>query len=93
MTKELFNRYADLQLQAKAIQSELDAMKPDVLAALPGKTLKLESGVTFTVANRRKWHYTAAVAELESKAKDLKKYEEAKGLATFEGTTYLTVRA
>ena len=49
--------------------------------------------VTFTVASRRKWHYTAAVVELEAQAKDLKKYEEANGLASFEETTYLTVRA
>ena len=91
MSSDLFKRYAELQLQQKAIQSELDALKPEILANMPGQQCKVD-GATFSIATRKNWQYSSEVKDLEAKLKDLQKHEQSKGVATFTETTYLTVR-
>lgn len=92
----LLKTYADLKAQAKALDAEIEATEGKVLKYLEAEgvdTLKEEYG-TFSVVNRKKWIYSAALQEKEKEYKTIIKskqndeqssgeanYEESKGLS------------
>ncbi|MEM7738640.1 MAG: hypothetical protein AAF267_22950 [Deinococcota bacterium] len=72
----------ELTQQLKAAQEKLSGMREQVFAELPGKTLKHESGFTFSKVTRKSWTYSSAVEDLQTQAKALRKQEEKDGTAT-----------
>lgn len=96
LTKEKFQRYADLKLQIKKIEAELDILQPDIAAELEtvdGSDSKVEMDIgSFSFMKKKKWKYSADVAEKTDELKKLKEYEEAEGVASFEENLILQFR-
>lgn len=94
MNTELFDKYAELAIQKKAIESELEALKPhllDEVCKTDDRKLK-RAGVTFSASMRKRWAYSEETSQLEKDLKQRKKKEEAAGIATYEENACLVVR-
>lgn len=89
MNKELFEKYAKLKRQEKVTKVELEFLQPEILkqaleAIGDSKAgLELKDVGTFSIVNRKTWHYSKAVESLEKQLDDQKKKEQ-RTTATFE---------
>lgn len=80
-TIEVMKRYEDLKLQVKDLESEIDMLKPELVAAMPEDTeIKTDRG-TFVIQKRRVWQYSQQAQNMDKELKDIKKHEEADGTA------------
>jgi hypothetical protein len=59
----IFEQYAELQRQIKALQAQADALKPEVIAAMADKTHTLDDA-KFTISYRKKWKHNPNVIEI-----------------------------
>jgi hypothetical protein len=87
----IFQEYAEIQGQIKSLEIQLKALKPQVLAEMPGRKHKVD-GVEFSISRRKKWHYTPAVIEAEEMVKGMKRGEEKTGAATYEEIEILSCK-
>ena len=94
----LLEDYAAKEEQLKALEAEIEAMKPKVLATLEKQgvdTLKETYG-TFSVVYRKKWTYSDGLSEKEKQYNAVIKQEKAdeqeSGEASFEETKGLSYR-
>ena len=86
MTDNIYEEYAVLNAQIKALTNQKDELKVKILKDLVENKV---DGVTtavgkFTIAQLKTWKYTSKVKEMEEKFKALKATEESTGDATFE---------
>jgi len=86
MTNKIYEEYAVLDAQIKALISQKNGLKVQILEELivnKEKTRETSVG-KFTLASLKTWTYTAKVTNLEEDYKALKASEESTGTATFE---------
>lgn len=79
--------YAELKGKVKALEDELKALQPEILAdlkertkELADKSIRFEFG-TFSITERKTWEYTEMLMEKEKELKESKKAEELAGIA------------
>lgn len=91
MNKENLNRYAELKAQAKAIESEIEDLKPGILAdmkAAEADKVDHEAG-SFVITKKKSWKFSDKVDAMKDAVKNLEADEKADGTATFEETEIL----
>lgn len=82
-------RYGQLKQQIALLNNELEFLQEEVfkrvkaIAGDENKAVDTPYG-TYIIAQKKNWTYSPMVAELEQRAKDRKKTEQATGEATFE---------
>jgi hypothetical protein len=91
MNKENLNRYAELKAQIKALEAEVDDLKPGILAEMKASEAdKVDHDAgTFTVSRRKSWTFTPKVESIRESLKTAEADEKADGSATFEETEFL----
>ena len=85
MNKPLLTHYAELKIQASAIEEELKSLQPDVLnelAAVNDVPVDIERG-SFLITRRKTWTYTGAVQALSDTLATTKAEEQATGDASY----------
>jgi len=84
--KNVYEEYAVLDAQIRALTAQKDELKVQVLEEIIENNIeKIETSVgTFSVAKLKTWTYTDKVIELEEKFKAQKASEQSTGDATFE---------
>ena len=79
--KEVFRRYEELKAAIKDAETQIEALKPQILEAIPeGKDVKGEYG-TFHVQLRPTWKFSATHKAMKEDLKKLEDDEKAKGIA------------
>lgn len=96
--KELFNKYADLKTQIKALTSQAKEMEGEVKQEMIDSefdTIKIEAG-TFFLTARKKWTYSPTYLAMEKDLKDKLDVQLGadirEGTATSEDTKILSFR-
>ena len=91
MNKELFEKYAELKIQQKAIENEISELAPSILTSIAeagADKVELDSG-SFVVETRKKWEFSDVVEGMRAKVKESEKEEMANGTATFDESKIL----
>ena len=86
ITKELFQQYAQMQIQKREIESRMEQIKPALIEEIlkeEADKIELEEG-SFIIMKRKVLEYTEAVQYIADQLKEKKREEEAKGIALFE---------
>lgn len=86
--KEKLIEYAELKRQSAEIEEQIEALKPEVEAAVltlnpEDETVLVEGIGTFSMFSRRTYTYPSDIEEAENKLKERKKETEANGEATY----------
>lgn len=91
MNKQNLERYADIKLQIKKLEAELDMLKPvietevnKICNDLDSEKFELTGFGVFTRAVRKIWKYSPNVEKQEIYLKELKKTEIQMGIAQAE---------
>jgi hypothetical protein len=94
MNKDQLKRYAELKIQATAIDAELKELQPLVLSDILESQLdKVPTSLgNFNIKKRKVWKYSPAVESEKEILDKLKETEEADGTATFEEVAQLEFR-
>lgn len=91
MNKENLDRYAELKAQIKDIESEIEELKPGILAdmkAAEADKIDHEAG-SFVITKKKSWKFSDKVDAMKDAVKNLEADEKADGTATFEETEIL----
>lgn len=82
----LYEEYARVDLEIKALELKKDQLKPFIIEMMEGENVdKVEVSLgKFSITNLKKWTYTEKVTELSEKLKAQKAKEESTGDATFD---------
>jgi len=83
MLEKIYEEYAILDSQIKALTVQKDELKIKILEEQEEKTMPTTFG-NFTITQLKTWTYTSKVAELEEEFKAQKASEQSTGDATFE---------
>lgn len=91
MKKELFQKYAELKLKVKELETEMSEISPDILAEI------IEAGVDkvemdagqFIIESRKTWKFSDDLENLKVEIKNKEKEEMATGVAEFEEKKFL----
>lgn len=91
---EIYKQYAELMQASKAIDTQLDEIKAQIVEDMKSRQAKSEKHEygTFTLASRKKISYSENIKTLEESVKIAKIEEEEKGIATIEMTEFLTFK-
>lgn len=91
---EIYKQYADLMQQSKALDTQLEEVKAQIVEDMKTREVKTEKHEfgTFTMTSRKKVSYSDNIKELENSVKIAKIEEEEKGIATIETTEFLTFK-
>jgi len=84
--KDLFKQYAALKIEADSIETRLSELKEEVhsqLYSLEDDGIEIKGVGRFFKVRRKNWKYTDDVKLLENELKELKKTQEAKGIADY----------
>ena len=94
MTTENLKQYAELKMQASAIEEKLSELKPLILQEMVESDVdKVPTTLgNFTIKKTKKWSYSGAVILLKEQLDEQKSIEEADGTATFTETQILEFR-
>lgn len=86
MPKTIFEEYAVLTAQIKALTDKKDDLRDQILEDLSEQEVDTVATAVgkFTVAKLKSWTYSNKVAELEEEYKAQKALEESTGEATYE---------
>jgi hypothetical protein len=102
MTKELFQRYAEIKNQMKVLEAEAAVINEKVVSEMAAEKVdKVESDYgQFYFTTRKSWKYSEALAPYEKAVEDAsailteeKKKEQETGLATAAESKSLTFKA
>lgn len=87
----LFEEYAQLEIQAKEIEAKKEQLRPHILQnMLNHGEKKVETAVgSFSLSKLKKWSYPPRIAELEESFKAEKAKAQSTGEATYEETDSL----
>ena len=81
---EAFEQYENLKLEIKEAEEKLAELKPIIIDNIPDdKEIQAKHGI-FLIQKRAVWKYSEQVKDLEIEVKELKKEEQAKGIADKE---------
>lgn len=86
MNKPLFEKYAGLELQARAIEAEQQLIKAQLLDEMQKEDadiVEIDTG-SFSLVHRRSWTYSPAVVAMVEQLARAKKEEERKKIAECE---------
>jgi len=83
MLEKIYEEYAILDSQIKALTVQKDELKGQILGEQKEKTMPTAFG-NFTITQLKTWTYTEKVAKLEEDFKAQKASEQSTGDATFE---------
>ena len=86
MTGKMYEEYAIIDAQIKALTKQKDELKVSIieeLAMTEDKAVEIAVG-KFTIANLKTWTYTDKVTQLDEAFKAQKATEQSTGEATFE---------
>jgi hypothetical protein len=88
------NRYRELVEMKKAIEAEIEQLKPDIVSIVEARGGKYKTdSFSVSLTSKKIWKYSPAVDELKDELKILQREEEAKGIAIVESTSiYPTFR-
>lgn len=95
MNPELLKKYADLKVQIKALELEVDAIQPEIMAGIEAQgadEVQTDFG-KFIIGKRRTYTYPAHLVTAEAAIKESKKEAEATGAATYVEKPYLLFKA
>lgn len=93
MNKQLFSNYAAKKIQMKALEEELELMKPEILKEMgDNEEVEIEGGV-FTITKKRNWTYPEEIKKQDEALKAKKKEAEQLGTAEYTETIYPTFKA
>lgn len=92
--KAMLARYAELAGIVREAEKEMESIKEHIVGLMStGDMRKIETSQgVFTLAERPTWKYSAVVEEMQEKLKELKKTEEASGVAKAQTSHYLTFK-
>ena len=91
--RQMMARYETVKMQIKELEEEAKSLSSSILVILPrDKEIACESGKLY-IQNRTVWKYSKEVEEKEDEVKNLKKEEQAKGIAAAENIPTLYYRA
>lgn len=95
MTKELFQRYAEIKSQTKVLEAEAEVINEKIVAEMEAeKADKVESDYgQFYFTTRKAYKYSPSVDEIATKLKETKKAEEESGVAVATESKSLTFKA
>lgn len=82
----IFDEYAMIEAQIKALESQKDQLKPEIMKSMIEQGLeKVETAVgKFSMGTRKVWTYPEVVKDLEDEFKKRKALAESTGEATYE---------
>ena len=88
-------RYEELKIQIKAIEKEIEPLKPIVKElVVDGEKLHTPTGLgAFELKKRDNWTFSQEIQDQEQDLKDVKKEAIAKGEATSDPTVYVEYKA
>lgn len=91
MQKELLKKYEVVEMQIKALETEKEAIRTEILNDMIQNDEKKADGDfgSFTVGTRKTWTYSEKVEALTEKVKLAKGKEEKNGTAKAVETNYL----
>jgi len=95
MTKDLLTRYSTLKAQIKALEAEVEEIKPTIVSEMESEAMDevlLPNVGKLYFKERRIWTYPEVIDTLEKQLKADKKVAQQKGTATCEIARDLTFR-
>jgi len=95
MNQALLKKYADLKNQIKALELEVDAIQPEIMAGIEAQgadEVQTDFG-KFILGRRRTYTYPEALVVAETNLKADKKEAEATGSATYVEKPYLLFKS
>jgi len=92
MNKELFAQYAELKLQQRDVEAQIEKISPQLVNQMvDGGADKVQTDAgTFVIVHRKQWSFTDKVKHQEDVLKTIKENEMANGDATFVERPTLT---
>lgn len=88
MNKQIFAQYAAKKITIKALEEELDAMKPELIEAMADHDEVETAEGLFVKTSKRTWTYPADIQKEEDALKAKKKESEQTGTATYNELIY-----
>ena len=92
MTKENFEKYAELKIQISLLEKEIELLQPLILEEMPEKPVDLEGVGTFSLGSRKTWSYSSELEKIKTDLKESEKVEQQKGIAEYTEKPYLMFR-
>lgn len=91
----IFDEYADLEAQIKALESKKEQLRPFIIKSMIEQGLeKIDTAFgKFSMGKRKVWSYPATVKNLEDEYKAAKALAESTGEATYEEVDQLRFTA
>lgn len=96
MNKEILKRFAELKIEAKRIDNEIEFLQPEVLKEIQAISttdpVQVDDLGVFSLRSLKKWHFSEELLDMKVKVTEKEAEEKANGTAKFEESTSVSFK-